>query len=105
MLTHSETADHQFQILYNAGKDGKGTFSQILAFQSYKQLNAVFDHYEKLSKRSIEKAIDSEFSGDKEEGLLALGKVPTWQNWGKLQVKFEFCHVLGAPTDSVDTCA
>ncbi len=71
-------SQHYFQALYNAGETHKGTdesaFNQILAFQSYKQLNAVFDHYAKISKRSIEKAIKSEFSGGIQEGLLAIGR-------------------------------
>ena len=50
-------------------------FNQVLALNSFDQLRVIFDEYHKLSKRTIEAAIKSEFSGYIEAGLLAIGKL------------------------------
>ena len=66
-----------FQALYKAGEKKIGTdesvFNQIIALQSFEQLQQVFWEYSKLSNRSIEQAISSEFSGDIQAGLLTIG--------------------------------
>ncbi|VDK57490.1 unnamed protein product [Cylicostephanus goldi] len=60
----------------SAGERRLGTdescFNQILASQNFNQLRLVFAEYEKVTKHSIERAIESEFSGDIRDGLLAL---------------------------------
>ena len=42
--------------------------------RSFAHLRAVFDEYKNVSKKDIEDAIKSEFSGDIKNSLLALGK-------------------------------
>lgn len=49
-------------------------FISILAHESNEQLRLVFDEYQKMSGQSIEKSILSEFTGDIEKGLLAIGQ-------------------------------
>ena len=49
-------------------------FNQILCQRSFAHLRAVFDEYGKISKKSVEDAIKSEFSGDIKSGLLTVGK-------------------------------
>ena len=44
-----------------------------MASRSFTQLRAVFAEYSKISKNDIEKAIKKEFSGDIEDGMLAIG--------------------------------
>ena len=48
-------------------------FNKILCSRSYTQLRAIFEEYNKISKNTIEKAIQKEFSGDIEKGHLAIG--------------------------------
>lgn len=50
----------------------------ILCQRSYAHLRAVFEEYETLSKKGIEDAIKSEFSGDVMQGYLTVGKWRTW---------------------------
>lgn len=65
--------------LYKAGERRLGTdeaqFNAILASQNYSQLRLVFDEYRKISGHEIERAIDSEFSGDIRDGMMALVQV------------------------------
>ncbi len=67
-----------FQELYKAGEKYLGTdesvFNSIIALQSYEQLKLVFDEYAALTSHTIEQAINSEFSGDIQTGLLTIGK-------------------------------
>ena len=49
-------------------------FNQILCQRSFAHLRAVFEEYGKISKKSVEDAIKSEFSGDIKSGLLTVGK-------------------------------
>jgi len=51
------------------------TFTVLLAHESFHQLRIVFDEYRKLSGKTIEQAIKSEFSGDIGEAVMAIGKV------------------------------
>lgn len=66
------------QDLYSAGVKRWGTdeatFNAVLCAQSYPQLQAVFEEYRKLAGHDIEQAIKGEFSGDIEDGLMAVGK-------------------------------
>ena len=69
-------ANQDARKLYQAGEGRLGTdestFNAVLASQNYAQLRLVFDEYQKVKGHSIEKAIESEFSGDIKDGLIAL---------------------------------
>ncbi|XP_046398086.1 annexin B9-like isoform X2 [Ischnura elegans] len=52
----------------------ESTFNAILATRSFPHLHQLMVDYERLSGHSLEKAIKKEFSGDIEEGLLAIVK-------------------------------
>jgi annexin A7/11 len=71
-------ANQDARKLYSAGERRLGTdescFNAILAAQNHAQLRLVFDEYQKVTKHSIEKAIESEFSSDIRDGLLAIIK-------------------------------
>lgn len=71
-------ANQDARNLYRAGEQRLGTdescFNAILASQNMYQLRMVFDEYQKVTKHSIEKAIESEFSSDIRDGLLAVVK-------------------------------
>ena len=66
------------QVLYEAGEGRWGTdeseFNRILCLQSHAQLAVTFQEYTKLSKKNIEQVIQSEFSGNVEQGMLAIGE-------------------------------
>jgi annexin A7/11 len=49
-------------------------FNAILCSRSYAQLRQIFIEYQRLTGNDFEKAIKSEFSGDIESGLLAIGE-------------------------------
>jgi len=49
-------------------------FNQILCQRSFAHLRAVFDEYAKISSKTVEDAIKSEFSGDIKNGLLTVGE-------------------------------
>jgi annexin A7/11 len=51
----------------------ESTFNAILCSRSNNQLKQIFAEYHRLTGHEIDKAIRSEFSGDVEAGLLALG--------------------------------
>lgn len=44
----------------------------VLCQRNYNQLRLIFDEYQRITGHDIEKAIKNEFSGDSEEGLLAI---------------------------------
>jgi len=46
-----------------------------LCQRSFAHLRAVFEEYAKISKKTVEEAIKSEFSGDIKDGLLTVGKL------------------------------
>ena len=48
-------------------------FNAILCQRSFPHLRAVFDQYKTISKKDIEDAIKSEFSGDIKNSLLTIG--------------------------------
>jgi hypothetical protein len=64
-------------FIVKAGEKKRGTdeseFVRILCSRSFRQLNATFDEYSKISKNDIEKAIKNEMSGDLERACLAIG--------------------------------
>lgn len=64
------------EALQEAGVEKWGTdesmFNRILCTLSHAQLRAVFQEYENLTGKTLEAAIKSEFSGDIEEGLIAV---------------------------------
>ncbi|KAF6203898.1 hypothetical protein GE061_002235 [Apolygus lucorum] len=55
----------------------ESTFNAILCSRSYPQLNAVFMEYQRLTGNDFETAIKNEFSGDVQNGLLAIVKSTT----------------------------
>jgi len=71
-------AEQDAQALYKAGEKKMGTdestFNMILATRSFAQIRLMLHEYERITGHSFDKAIQSEFSGDVETGLLALVK-------------------------------
>ncbi|XP_044271347.1 annexin B9-like isoform X1 [Tribolium madens] len=76
MQTNPQGATADAQALLRAGElqvgTDESTFNMILCQRNNAQLRLIFDEYQRLSGHDIEKAIKSEFSGDIEEGLLAV---------------------------------
>uniref|UniRef100_A0A8B9KEK6 Annexin n=1 Tax=Astyanax mexicanus TaxID=7994 RepID=A0A8B9KEK6_ASTMX len=66
------------QALYQAGENKLGTdeskFNAILCARSKPHLRAVFNEYQHMCGRDIEKSIEREMSGDLENGMLAVVK-------------------------------
>lgn len=66
------------QKLLQAGEKKWGTdesvFNMILATRSYSHLRMVFHEYERISGHGFERAIQSEFSGDVQTGMMAIVK-------------------------------
>ncbi|XP_063163771.1 annexin A11 [Candoia aspera] len=66
------------QALYAAGESRLGTdeskFNAILCTRSRAHLRAVFNEYQRMCSRDIEKSICREMSGDLESGMLAVVK-------------------------------
>jgi len=52
----------------------EATFNAVLCAQNYAQLQTVFEEYRKMAGHDIEQAIKGEFSGDIEDGLMAVVK-------------------------------
>lgn len=67
------------QELFDAGAAQWGTdeskFNAILCTRSFPHLRQVFKYYEEISGEDISAAIDSEFTGDVQAGLLAIAAV------------------------------
>lgn len=76
MMTNPQAAQADAQALLRAGElrvgTDESTFNMILCQRNYAQLRIVFDEYQRLTGHDIEKAIKREFSGDIEDGLLAV---------------------------------
>ncbi|KAA0202160.1 hypothetical protein HAZT_HAZT002192 [Hyalella azteca] len=80
--TNLQLAPQLAQQLYTAGKVGtdEAEFNRILSYYSYPLLRAVFDEYKKIKAfcsvtsqgKSLIDAIKSEFSGDIQNGLIAV---------------------------------
>lgn len=71
-------AKQDAQALYAAGENKLGTdeskFNAILCARSKPHLRAVFQEYQQMCGRDIEKSIDREMSGDLESGMVAVVK-------------------------------
>lgn len=71
-------------------------FNQILCQRSFAHLRAVFDEYAKISSKTVEDAIKSEFSGDIKTGLQTVGE--------RLILRFQFsllCFALQCAVYSI----
>ena len=74
----------------------ESTFNAILVRRSVPHLQEVFAEYEKVTGHSIESAIENEFSGDIEKGLIAIGKMnlKKWlAHWIHGNVNSRFCLI------------
>ena len=73
----AENSNDGLQDLYDAGEGrwGKDSqkFIQIMCGRSYEHLQAVFDEYNNISKRTIDKVISDKMTGDIRKGMLAIG--------------------------------
>ncbi|XP_063929999.1 annexin B9-like isoform X3 [Zophobas morio] len=76
MMTNPQTAAADAQALLRAGElrfgTDESTFNMILCQRNHAQLRLVFSEYQRLTGHDIEKAIKNEFSGDIEDGFLAV---------------------------------
>lgn len=76
MVTDVNAARADAQQLKAAGVDKWGTdestFNRIFCTRNYAQLKLICQEYEKLTGQPLEKDVKKEFSGDIEEGLLAI---------------------------------
>lgn len=76
MTINHEAAKADAQALLRAGELRLGTdesiFNMVLCQRNYAQLRAVFEEYHRMTGHDLEKAVKNEFSGDAEEGLLAI---------------------------------
>ncbi|CAH1988861.1 unnamed protein product [Acanthoscelides obtectus] len=76
MAVNQEAARKDAQSLLRAGElklgTDESTFNMILCQRNYAQLQLIFQEYQRLIGHDIEEAIKNEFSGDCEEGFLAV---------------------------------
>ena len=79
MATDTNQANADAQELKRAGIDKWGTdesaFNRILCLRNYEQIKLIAREYEKITGHTLEKDIKKEFSGDIEDGLLAILRV------------------------------
>ncbi|XP_037038343.1 annexin B11-like isoform X1 [Bradysia coprophila] len=75
-VTDINAARGDAQLLVNAGTARWGTdeseFNRILCTRNFAQLKLIAAEYEKLTGNTLEKDIKKEFSGDVEDGMLAI---------------------------------
>lgn len=75
-ITDINTARTDAQLLVSAGAGRWGTdeseFNRILCTRNFAQLKLIAAEYEKLTGNTLEKDIKKEFSGDVEDGMLAI---------------------------------
>lgn len=65
------------QRLFEAGEGSWGTdeevFTRMLTHEGFPQLYVIFDEYRKLSGKTIEQAVEAEFSGDLRDAIMTIG--------------------------------
>ena len=69
----------------------ESTFNMILCSRSFCQLQQVFLEYHRLTGRDFEDVIKSEFSGDIENGLRAIGKDLEFSNLNGFYIN---CYII-----------
>lgn len=76
MVVNHDAARADVQALLQAGElrfgTDESTFNMILCQRNYAQLRLIFEEYQRVTGHDIEKAVKGEFSGDAEDGLLAI---------------------------------
>lgn len=76
MVTDINAARNDAQLLVGAGVGRWGTdeseFNRILCTRNFSQLKLIAQEYEKLTGNTLEKDIKKEFSGDVEDGMVAV---------------------------------
>lgn len=76
MHVDQDRVSQDAQALLRAGElrlgTDESTFNAILCQRNHEHLRCVFEQYQRLTGHEFEKAIKNEFSGDAEEGMLAV---------------------------------
>lgn len=76
MSVNHDAARADAQALLAAGElrfgTDESTFNMVLCQRNYAQLRTIFEEYHRVTGHDIEDAIKNEFSGDAEDGLLAV---------------------------------
>lgn len=81
MVTDINQARNDAQVLRDSGIGRMGTdeseFNRILCTRNFAQLRLIAQEYEKLTGNTLEKDIKKEFSGDIEDGMVAILRCAT----------------------------